>query len=149
MSRFSLLRAWQLTLALLLVALSALAVQAQPAPLRGLDAYIERGMQEWKVPGLAIAVVRNDSVVFARGYGVRELGRPDRVDANTIFAIGSASKAFTAATVGVLVDEGKVKWSDPATQHRPGLQLFDPYATPELTVADLCSPTAAGSRGET
>lgn len=136
---------WILAFALLVLPIAA---QAQPAPLRGLHAYIQEGMDDWDIPGLAIAVVKNDSVVYAEGFGVRELGRPGRVDPRTIFAIGSASKAFTAASVGMLVDEEKVKWSDPAIRHLPGFQLFDPYTTRELTVQDLLTHRSGLSRGD-
>jgi CubicO group peptidase (beta-lactamase class C family) len=112
-------------------------VQAQAKPLQGFDAYVARSMADWKVPGLALAIVRNDSVVLARGYGVRTLGKPDPVDAHTLFAIGSATKAFTAMAVAMLVDQGKVKWDDRATNYLPELQLYDAYATRELTVRDL------------
>jgi CubicO group peptidase (beta-lactamase class C family) len=110
---------------------------AQTKPLEGFDAYVTRSMAAWKVPGLAVAIVRNDSVVLAKGYGVRTLGKPDPVDARTLFAIGSSSKAFTAMAVAMLVDQGKVKWDDRATNYLPELQLYDPYATRELTVRDL------------
>src|SRR4051812_48428339 len=110
---------------------------AQAAPLKGLDDYVSRSMAAWQVPGLALAVVHNDSVVLERGYGVRKLGQSDRVDENTLFAIGSASKAFTAMLVAMLVDQGKGKWDDPATNYLPGFQLYDPYVTRELTVRDL------------
>ena len=110
---------------------------AQATPLQGFDQYVTRSMAAWQVPGLAVAIVRNDSVVLARGYGVRTLGRPEPVDARTLFAIGSSSKAFTATAVAMLVDEGKLKWDDPATSYLPGFQLYDPYATRELTVRDL------------
>jgi CubicO group peptidase (beta-lactamase class C family) len=93
------------------------AAAAQAKPLQGFDDYVARSMAEWKVPGLAIAIVRNDSVVLARGYGVRTLGQPDRVDQSTMFAIGSSTKAFTATAVAMLVDQGKVKWDDPATKY--------------------------------
>jgi CubicO group peptidase (beta-lactamase class C family) len=110
---------------------------AQAGALRGFDDYVARSMAAWRVPGVAVAVVRNDSVVLVRGYGVRTLGRPDPVDARTLFAIGSSSKAFTATAVAMLVDQGLLKWDDPATQYLPGFQLYDPYATRELTVRDL------------
>ena len=113
------------------------AAAAQAKPLQGFDAYVTRSMAAWQVPGLAVAIVRNDSVVLARGYGVRTLGKPGPVDARTLFAIGSASKAFTAMAVAMLVDQGKVKWDDPATNYLPDFQLYDPYATRELTVRDL------------
>ncbi len=141
-----------LTSVAMLVAVSAVtsAQRGKPAgnPLAGLDAYIEKAIQDHQVPGLAIAVVRNDSVVLARGFGVRKLGSPERVDQNTLFAIGSASKSFTAASVAMLVDEGKVKWDDAATKYLPGFQLYDPYATRELTVRDLLSHRSGLARGD-
>ena len=122
---------------LLLVLLRPCAASAQAKPLQGFDAYVTRSMAAWQVPGLAVAIVRNDSVVLAKGYGVRTLGKPDPVDTHTLFAIGSASKAFTAMAVAMLVDQGKVKWDDRATTYLPELQLYDAYATHELTVRDL------------
>src|SRR5690606_40942446 len=93
-------------------AFDAARAAAQPGPLAGLDAYIEQALKDWEVPGLALAIVKDDSVIHARGYGVRELGRPAAVDARTLFAIGSASKAFTAALIGMAVEEGKLKRSE-------------------------------------
>lgn len=109
----------------------------QPAPLDGLDGYVQETMESWGVPGLALAVVKDGSVVHARGYGVREVGRDAPVDEHTLFAIGSTSKAFTTAALAMLVDEGELSWDDPATRHLPGLQLHDPYPTRKLTVRDL------------
>lgn len=117
-------------------------------PLTGLDAYVEKAMQDHDVPGLAIAVVRNDSLIYAKGFGVRRLGSPERVNENTLFAIGSASKSFTAAALAMLVDEGKVKWEDPATKYLPGFQMYDPYVTRELTVRDLLSHRSGLARGD-
>jgi CubicO group peptidase (beta-lactamase class C family) len=122
---------------LLLIVLRLSAASAQAKPLQGFDAYVTRSMAAWQVPGLAVAIVRNDSVVLAKGYGVRTAGKPDKVDARTLFAIGSSSKAFTAMAVAMLVDRGKVKWDDRATNYLPELQLYDAYATRELTVRDL------------
>jgi CubicO group peptidase (beta-lactamase class C family) len=128
--------------------MSGQAAHAQKAPLGGLDVYIEKAMREWEVPGLAIAVVRNDSVVFASGYGVRELGKPARVDEQTLFAVASTTKAFTAASLGMLVDAEKLKWDDPATRYLPGFQLDDPYVTRELTIRDLLTHRSGLSRGD-
>ena len=72
-------------------------VAGQPAPLNGLDEYITRAMEEWEIPGLSIAVVAGDSVFYARGYGVREVGSGEPVDEHTLFPIASTTKAFTAA----------------------------------------------------
>lgn len=141
----------RLTSLALLLGLSATADAQRnrsASPLTGLDAYIEKAMQDHQVPGLAIAVVRNDSVVFARGFGVRKLGSPERVDENTLFAIGSASKSFTAVAIAMLVDDGKVKWDDPATKYLPGFQMYDPYVTRELSIRDLLSHRSGLARGD-
>jgi CubicO group peptidase (beta-lactamase class C family) len=122
--------------------------QGQPAPLDGLDAWIESAMREWEVPGLAIAVVRNDSVIHARGYGVREQGRPEPVDEHTLFAIASTTKALTVAGLGMLVDEGRLSWDDPVSQHLPSFLLADPWITRELTVRDLLTHRSGVSRSD-
>jgi CubicO group peptidase (beta-lactamase class C family) len=108
-----------------------------PVALNGLDAYIARAVQDWRIPGLAIAIVKDDSVVFIKGYGVRELGKPGAVDAGTRFAIGSTTKAMTAVALGMLVDEKKVRWDEPVITYLPGFRVGDPYVTRELTVRDL------------
>ena len=133
---------------ILMLFISSLSAAAQNAPLQGFDDYVNKAIKDWEVPGLAIAVVKDDKVVFAKGYGMRELGKPSPVDERTLFAIGSSSKAFTAATVAMLVDEGKLKWDDPATKYLPSLQLYDPYATRELTVRDLLSHRVGLERGD-
>jgi CubicO group peptidase (beta-lactamase class C family) len=110
---------------------------AQEMPLKDLDDYIVKQMHEWDVPGLAIAIVKDDKIVLAKGYGVRKLGDKTPVTERTLFAIGSNTKAFTAAALAMLVDEGKLKWDDPVIKHLPGFRLKDPYVTRELTVRDL------------
>jgi CubicO group peptidase (beta-lactamase class C family) len=86
--------------------------------------------------------------VFARGYGVRELGKPDPVDANTLFGIASTTKAFTAGALGMLVDEKKLSWDDPVTKHLPWFQIEGPYITRELTVRDLLTHRTGLPRGD-
>ncbi len=136
-------------IALMAVLLGTTRLAAQgKEPWPGLDGYLEAAMKAWQVPGMAVAIVRNDSVIYARGYGVREVGRPERVDERTIFAIGSASKAFTAAAVAMLVDEKKVSLDANPSLYLPGFQLHDPYATRELTVRDLLSHRSGLARGE-
>ncbi|MGA9773314.1 MAG: serine hydrolase [Blastocatellia bacterium] len=121
---------------------------AQEAPGPAFDEYVNKAIKDWEVPGLAIAIIKNDRIVFAKGYGVRELGKAATVDERTLFAIGSSSKAFTAASIAMLIDEGKLKWDDPATRYLPGFQLYDPYATRELTVRDLLSHRSGLERGD-
>ena len=118
--------------------------QARPAadPLRDLDAYTAKAVADWKVPGLAIAVVKDGRIVFAKGYGVREVGKPAPVDTQTLFAIGSTTKAMTSASIGMLVDEGKLHWDDRVTKILPTFQLADPYVTRELTIRDLLTHRA-------
>ena len=136
------------TLILVLVLGIQVAVAQQTPPEPDFDQYVEKAMKEWEVPGLAIAIVKDDRIVFAKGYGVRELGGTATVNEQTLFAIGSSSKAFTAATVAMLVDEGKLKWDDPVTKYLPSFQLFDLYATREMTVRDLLTHRSGLERGD-
>jgi CubicO group peptidase (beta-lactamase class C family) len=133
---------------MLLLFIVSFSAQAQDAPLQGFDDYVNKAIKDWNVPGVAIAVIKDDKIVFAKGYGVREIGKPDKVDERTIFAIGSSSKAFTAATIAMLVDEGKLKWDDPATKYLPGFQVYDPVTTREMTVRDLLTHRVGLERGD-
>jgi CubicO group peptidase (beta-lactamase class C family) len=117
-------------------------------PFPGLDAYVASALKAWNVPGLGLAIVRNDSVIYARGYGVRDVAKGDKVTEQTVFAIGSSSKAFTAAAVAMLVDEKKVSLDASPATYLPGFQLYDPYASRELTVRDLLSHRSGLARGE-
>lgn len=105
-------------------------------PLRGFEAYVEQARKDWGVPGLAVAVVKGDSVVFLRGFGVRHLGDPAPVTIHTLFSNASTTKAFTALAVGQQVDAGHMKWDDPLTRWFPGFALKDPYASREFTIRD-------------
>src|SRR5215510_9661798 len=111
--------------------------QAQTSAPPDLDAYVARALKEFEVPGLAIAIVKDGKVVIAKGYGVRRLGESAPVDEQTLFGIASNTKAFTAAALAILVDEGKIAWDDPVIRHLPAFQLYDPYVTREITVRDL------------
>ncbi len=129
-------------------AAAAAAADAPAASLASLDAFIETAMKDWSVPGLGLAVVRDGEVLLARGYGVRAKGKTDAVDADTVFAIGSSSKAFTAACIGLLVDQKKVDWDDPVTKHLPGFALHDAYVTRDLTVRDLLTHRSGLARAD-
>ncbi len=118
--------------------LSITVFASQPAaPTSDLDAYVQKIMLDWKVPGLAVAVVKDGKMVLARGYGVRELGKPGKVDADTLFTIASNTKAFTAAALGTLVAKHNLRLDDPVTQYLKGFELNDPWVTHALTVRDL------------
>src|SRR3989475_11348455 len=117
--------------------LPLLLVLAQQQPLAGLDPYITQAIKDWRVPGLAIVVVKDDSVLFIKGYGVRELGKPDPVTVHTRFGNMSTTKAFTAMLVAMLADSGRVAFDDPVTKYEPAVLFADPYVTREITVRDL------------
>ncbi|MFD2933997.1 serine hydrolase [Spirosoma flavum] len=106
-------------------------------PVARYDAYAQQAVREWKVPGLTVTVVKDGKVVFKKGYGVRVLGQPETVDTKTLFAMASTTKAMTAACLGMMVDEGKLRWDDPVTNYLPDFQLYDPAVTRELRVRDL------------
>ena len=115
-------------------------VQAQTAvDLGELDAYFTAARDDWKVPGFAVAIVKDDEVVFARGYGVRELGADERVDEHTLFAIASNTKAFTAAALARLVDGGRIGWDGRVVKYLPYFQLYAPYVTEDMRIRDLLS----------
>ncbi len=107
--------------------------------LKEIDDYANTVISTWKDSGagMAIAVVKDDKVVLQKGYGVRELGKPEKVDENTIFEIASNSKAFTTASLAILVDEKKLSWNDKVSKYLPDFQMYDPWVTNELTVRDL------------
>lgn len=105
----------------------------------GLEEYVARAMEAWKVPGLSVAVVRGSRIVYERGFGVRELGRPEPVDEHTVFAVASNSKALTAASLARLVDEGRISWDTRVASVLPDLRLYSPYVTSEVTLRDLLS----------
>ncbi len=104
---------------------------------RDLDTYVTRVMHDFEVPGLALAIVQDGRVLLAKGYGIRKLGEPTPVDERTLFGIASNTKAFTATALGILVEEGKLRWDAPVIDYLPGFAMYDPFVTRELTIRDL------------
>lgn len=102
-----------------------------------LDAYVRRGMKAWNIPGLAIAIVQDGRVVVSKGYGVREVGKPEPVDENTLFEIASNTKLFTATAVAKLVEDGKLSLNDRVSKYLPDFRLYDTAATRLVTVRDI------------
>ncbi len=112
----------------------------EPAdPLAGFDEYAQAALADLKTPGMAIAVVKDGKVVFARGYGVRRVGERDAVDERTLFPIASVTKVFTATCLAQLVEDGRLKWNDPVVKHLPEFKLHDPHLTKDVRLADLVS----------
>ena len=104
-----------------------------------LERYIQQALRDWEVPGAAIAIVKDDRIVFSGGYGTREIGKDLPVDEFTLFGIGSITKSFTAAAIAILVDEGKLNIDEPASKYLPDLEFSEPHLTRDITVRDLLS----------
>ena len=121
---------------------------AQSGPPADLDSYVARVLKTFEVPGLSVAIVKDGKVVLAKGYGVRKLGESTFVDQNTLFGIGSNTKAFTTAALASLVDEGKIAWDDPVYQRLSGFQMYDPYVSHEMTIRDLLTHRSGMGLGE-
>lgn len=102
-----------------------------------LDAYIANVLKTFEVPGVSVAIVKNGKVLLTKGYGVKKLGDPAPVDEHTLFSIASNSKAFTATSLAILVEEGKLKWEDPVIDHLPWFRMSDSYLTTHMTIRDL------------
>jgi CubicO group peptidase (beta-lactamase class C family) len=134
-----------IAIALLLVAVPVWAQQGPPADL---DEYVARSMKTFDVPGMAVAIVKDGKVVVLKGYGVRKLGDPTPVDENTLFGIGSNTKAFTAAALATLVDEGKISWDDPVYERLKGFEMYDPYVSKEMKIRDLLCHRSGLGLGE-
>lgn len=103
----------------------------------GLDSYVNRVMKTFDVPAISLAIVKDGKVLWTKGYGVKELGKPDRVEAHTLFCIASNSKAFTATALGLLVQEGKLHWDDPVIKYLPAFRMRSDYVTSNMTIRDL------------
>lgn len=120
------------------LALPAWAQDAAPAGLDvAVDAIVANFMKAFETPGIGVAIVRRGQVPWLRGYGVRTMGKADPVDAHTRFGIASNSKAFTAAAIAMLVEEGKLGWDEPLTRYLPEFRMADPAVTGMFTVRDL------------
>lgn len=125
----------------------ALSVEPPPAQLVDFDAYVDKTRETFDVPGIAVAIVKDGQVVLERGYGLRELGKPEKVDARTLFAIASNTKAFTSASIAMLADEGKLSLDDRVIDHLPWFRMSDPMVTHELRIRDLLAHRSGLSLG--
>ena len=112
-------------------------IYAQPISSPSIDSLVEKTLKTFDVPGIAVAVVKDGKIIHAKGYGVRSLNTKQKVDEHTLFGIASNSKAFTVAALGMLVDEGKLKWDDKVTDYIPEFKMYSPYVTEEFTIRDL------------
>ena len=104
-----------------------------------LDQIVTDELERTGVPGAAVAVVYGDEVVYTKGYGLREVGKPDAVDADTVFQLASLSKPFGSAVVAGIVDDGEVSWDDPVASLDPTIELSDPWVSEHATIGDYYS----------
>ena len=119
------------------VSLAAFAAPLAAAPPAGFEQRVEQLRKEFGAPGVSIAIVEDGKVTLAKGWGVRDITTNRAVDADTIFFTGSTGKAFTAAALATLVDQGKIKWDDKVIDHMPDFRMWDPWVTREMTIRDL------------
>lgn len=110
---------------------------AQEIDFGKLNSYVKKSMRDFNMPGLAIGIVQDGDIVFQQGYGVSQVGEDQRISTNSMFGIASLSKAFTAASVGMLVEDGKLNWDDKVIKHLPDWKLSDPVVTNLMTIEDL------------
>ena len=113
------------------------AVDPLPGYLAEIDRYIQQGMVDWQIPGMTVAIVRGNTVLFQKAYGVKKLGGNDPVTLDTLFQIGSTSKSFTTALMAMDVGDGKYGWHDQVLRHLPDFQMYDPWVTDQFMVVDL------------
>jgi CubicO group peptidase (beta-lactamase class C family) len=118
-----------------------------PAQLQDFGAYVDSARKTFDVPGIAVAIVKDGKVVMEQGFGLREIGKPDPVDAHTLFAIASNTKAFTAASLQQLAEQGKLKMDDRVIDHLPWFRMSDPYVTHEMRIRDLLAHRSGLSLG--
>jgi CubicO group peptidase (beta-lactamase class C family) len=114
-------------------------LSAQKVDYKALDTYILQAQQDWNIPGLSVGIVKDGKIVFEKGYGKMEVNKKQRPDEHTLYAIASNTKAFTAAIMAQLVEEGKVKWKDKVQDHLPYFELYDPAISRLVTIEDLLS----------
>jgi CubicO group peptidase (beta-lactamase class C family) len=129
-------KTWIVALVILIVGTPVLPA-VEPSDVKAIDDILRQTRDAWHAPGLAAAVVRDDNVIYLNGVGVRQLGSDKPVTLDTLFGIGSCTKAFTAAALALLVDEGKADWDDPVCKHWPGFRLDDPLADRDVRLRDL------------
>src|SRR5580765_354229 len=140
--------AWVLAITLLCSARTGAQAAAPAAVPADLDAYVARSRRAFDVAGIAVAIVKDGKVVMAKGYGLRKMGESAPVDENTLFGIGSNTKAFTTAALATLVDEGKISWDDKVFERLPGFTMYDPYVSHEMTIRDLLTHRSGMGLGE-
>ncbi|UCE94726.1 MAG: beta-lactamase family protein, partial [Flavobacteriaceae bacterium] len=118
---------------------SLFAQEQSDVDLKALDAYFTQMVQDWNLPSASIGIVKDGKLVFTGNYGVKEIGKKEGPDENTLYAVASNSKAFTSALLGMLVQESKLKWDDKVRDYLPYFAVYDDWVSEHVTVQDLLS----------
>ncbi|HEX7829534.1 MAG TPA: serine hydrolase domain-containing protein, partial [Thermoanaerobaculia bacterium] len=129
-----------------LLFLFTLTLHAQSIDTKAVDALMLRTLKDWKIPGAAIAIVKDDRIVYVQGYGTKDAGGSDKVTADTLFQIASTSKAFTSTALAILASEGKLSFDDPVREHLDYFHLSDDCADANVTLRDIVSHRTGVSR---
>ena len=148
MKKYGKIKAMIKNVTLLVFAVTFIQGMQQESIPQGLEQRIEQIRKDWDIPGMSVAIIKDDKVIYAKGFGVRELGKPAKVNKKTLFAVASTTKAMTVATSGMLVDEEKLSWDDWVVDILPGFRMYDAYATAEMRVRDLLTHKSGLSRGD-
>ena len=125
------------TLPISLMLMVCIATWSQPLKSDEIDKLVNRTLETFNVPGIAVAVVKDDQVVHMKGYGVISITTGKKTDENTLFGIASNSKAFTSAALGILVDEGRITWETKVIDIIPEFRLYNSYVTEDFNIKDL------------
>lgn len=123
---------------LLLTVFFSVSVQAQ-VDTEELSTYFSQMQKDWNIPSISIGIVKNGELVYNESFGVKEIGKNEKPDANTLYAIASNTKAFTATMIAMLVEEGKLNWDDKVKDYLPYFELYDPWVSNNLTIRDMLS----------
>ena len=115
----------------------SLNLSAQEVNVKKIDKYLSDAQVAWNVPGMAVAIVKDGEVILSKGYGTKEIGKKEKVDEKTLFAIASNTKAFIASSLAVLVGEGKINWDDKVQKYLPRFAMYDSYVSSHITIRDL------------
>ena len=132
----------------LIISLSITLGLSQQEIVDRIDTFLGETQKKFEVPGVSVAIVKDNKIIFAKGYGVQSLSKKNPVDENSIYAIGSTTKAFTAAALGKLVESGKIDWDDRVIDHIPEFELHDPSITNMFTIRDLLTHRSGLPRGD-
>lgn len=121
----------------LLIVFISFITNAQNIDLSMVDEAVEKTLETFNVPGIAVGIVHNDEVVLAKGYGIANINTGEKVNSSTNFGIASNSKAFTTTAIALLIDQGKINWDDRVKKYIPEFKMYNDYVTENFTIRDL------------